>query len=111
MPGREANLAVTREELCDGLFLCKAHDIRGDGIDLFRTQHNVWHRRMGVAQKDFDRDSVGRGHAADVNETRRPEFWIFRRGVWRELMTFAADSFDEMSANGWINLLRADWKH
>ena len=45
-PCPEAKLSVTLEELRDGLFLCKTHNIRGDGIDLFRTQHNVWHRRM-----------------------------------------------------------------
>jgi hypothetical protein len=65
---------------------------------------------MGIARKDFDRNSVGGGRAAYVHETRRPEFWILRRGVWRELMTFAADGFGEMSANGWINLSRANGK-
>jgi hypothetical protein len=106
----DTKLRVTFAEVCVDLFRSKAHNIRDDRIHLFRTQHNVWHRRVRGTQKDFDRNSVGGGHAANVHETRRPEFWILWQGVWRELMTFAANGFSEMSANRWINLLRTNGK-
>jgi hypothetical protein len=95
----DTKLRVTFVDVCVDLFLCKAHNIRDDRVHLFRTQHNVWHRRVRGAQKDFDRNSVGGGHAANVHEARRPELWIFRRGVWRMLMTFAAYCFGEMPTN------------